>query len=60
MAKGLGRGFSSLIPTDLIDDEFDPTAEEDAKGSKLLEIDIEKISRDEGQPRKNFSEESFA
>ena len=60
MAKGLGRGFSSLIPTDLIDDEFDPTAEEDAKGSKLLEIDIEKISRDEGQPRKNFSEESLA
>ena len=60
MAKGLGRGFSSLIPTDLIDDEFDPTAEEDAKGSKLLEIDIEKISRDEGQPRKSFSEESLA
>lgn len=60
MAKGLGRGFSSLIPTDLIDDEFDPTAEADAKVSKLIEIDIEKISRDEGQPRKNFSEESLA
>ena len=60
MAKGLGRGFSSLIPTDLIDDEFDPTAEADAKVSKLIEVDIEKISRDEGQPRKNFSEESLA
>lgn len=60
MAKGLGRGFSSLIPTDLIDDEFDPTAEEDAKESKLLEIDIEKVFRDESQPRKNFSEEALA
>ena len=24
--KGLGRGFESLIPTDLIDDSFDPNS----------------------------------
>lgn len=60
MAKGLGRGFSSLIPTDLIDDEFDLTAKEDAAHSKLVEIDISKISRDENQPRKNFSETALA
>ena len=23
MAKGLGRGFEALIPTDLVDEEFD-------------------------------------
>ncbi|MBR3365880.1 ParB/RepB/Spo0J family partition protein [Candidatus Saccharibacteria bacterium] len=60
MARGLGRGFSSLIPTDLIDEEFDPTAESDKEVSKLLEIDIDKIARDEDQPRKTFSEESLA
>ena len=60
MARGLGRGFSSLIPTDLIDEEFDPTAESDKEVSKLLEIDINKIARDENQPRKTFSEESLA
>ena len=26
--KGLGRGFESLIPTELIDEEFDITAAE--------------------------------
>lgn len=60
MARGLGRGFASLIPTDLIDEGFDPTAEVDKAESRLLEIDIEKISRDEEQPRKNFSEEALA
>ena len=60
MARGLGRGFSSLIPMDLIDEEFDPTAESDREVSKLLEIEIDKIIRDEEQPRKTFSEESLA
>ncbi|MBQ3468353.1 ParB/RepB/Spo0J family partition protein [Candidatus Saccharibacteria bacterium] len=60
MARGLGRGFSSLIPTDLVDEDFDPTAEADAKVSKLLEIEIDKIARDIEQPRKTFSEESLA
>ena len=60
MARGLGRGFSSLIPTDLIDEEFDPTAESDKRESKLLEVEIDKVVRDENQPRKSFSEESLA
>lgn len=33
--RGLGRGFESLIPTELIDEEFDPTAKEDKKTSQL-------------------------
>ena len=31
MKSGLGRGFDSLIPTELFDDEFDITAAEDKK-----------------------------
>lgn len=57
--KGLGRGFESLIPTDLVDEEFDPTSKEDAKVSQLVEIAIEKIVRDEDQPRKDFRTEAL-
>ena len=52
--KGLGRTFESLIPTDLVDEEFDPTSLEDERVSKLLEIPLDKINRDEDQPRKDF------
>ncbi|MBR3204611.1 ParB/RepB/Spo0J family partition protein [Candidatus Saccharibacteria bacterium] len=56
LGKGLGRGFESLIPTDLVDDDFDPTAKEDEKLSRLLDIPLDKIVRDEDQPRKEFDE----
>ena len=50
--KGLGRGFSTLIPTDiLIDDQFDPTLGVDHEISKLQEIPLAKISADPDQPR---------
>jgi len=54
---GLGRGFEALIPTELIDDEFDPTSVEDKKESKLKEIKLTEIVRDEEQPRREFSAE---
>ncbi len=60
MARGLGRGFSSLIPTDLVDEEFDITAESDKEVSKLLEIKVSEVTRDENQPRQTFTEESLA
>lgn len=56
---GLGRGFESLIPTNLVEDEFDPTRKEDEKMSQLVELDIETVVRDEEQPRKNFTKESL-
>ncbi len=62
MAKkgmGLGRGFESLIPTNLVEEEFDPTRKEDEKLSQLVELEIESVVRDEEQPRKNFSKESL-
>lgn len=57
--KGLGRGFESLIPTDLVEEEFDPTSSEDAKVSKLVELRLEEIVRDEEQPRKEFTKEAL-
>lgn len=57
--KGLGRGFESLIPTDLVEEQFDPTSNEDAKVSKLVELKIEDVVRDEEQPRKEFNPEAL-
>lgn len=57
--KGLGRGFESLIPTNLVEEEFDPTRKEDAKLSQQMELNIEDVVRDEEQPRKNFNKESL-
>ena len=59
MAKGLGRGFESLIPTELVDEEFDLTAEEDKKGSKLTELKLSDIIRDEDQPRREFDRDAL-
>lgn len=59
LGKGLGRGFDALIPTDLVDDEFDLTAKEDKKSSELKELRVEDIVRDEEQPRREFSEEAL-
>ena len=57
--KGLGRGFDSLIPTDLVDDEFDPTAIEDKDSSDLRELALDVIVRDENQPRREFDKEAI-
>ncbi len=59
MAKrGLGRGFESLIPTELVEDGFDPTRDEDTKVLKDLKLD--QIERDPGQPRKEFDPDLLA
>ncbi|MBR3232904.1 ParB/RepB/Spo0J family partition protein [Candidatus Saccharibacteria bacterium] len=57
--KGLGRGFASLIPTDLVDEEFDPTSLEDEKLSQFLNLPLDKISVDPDQPRKDFNPEAL-
>lgn len=54
--KGLGRGFSSLIPTDLIDESLDPTAAQDGKVSQLRELKISDIEPNPDQPRRSFDE----
>ena len=59
-SRGLGRGFDSLIPTDIVENDFDITASQDAKESQLIELDLSLIAPDEDQPRKDFSEEALA
>lgn len=54
--KGLGRGFSSLIPTELLDESFDPTAAQDEKMSELRHIKLTEIVTDPNQPRRSFDE----
>ncbi len=55
----LGRGFDSLIPTELLDEEFDPTAAQDEQVSDLRHIKLEFITPDPEQPRRTFEEVSL-
>ena len=59
VSKVLGRGFESLIPTDLVDEEFDLTASEDKTASELKQLKLTDIVRDEEQPRREFDEEAI-
>lgn len=54
--RGLGRGFDSLIPTDLLDESFDPTASQDEQVSELRHIKLSEITADPDQPRRYFDE----
>lgn len=58
--KGLGRGFESLIPTDLLDESFDPTASQDQQVSELRQIKLDQIITDPNQPRKQFDAAELA
>jgi len=63
--KGLGRGFESLIPTDLIDDSFDPnstydpTAQQDEKVSQAKTLPLAKLQANPDQPRRTFDTEAL-
>lgn len=57
--KGLGRGFSSLIPTELLDESFDPTAAQDERMSELRHIKLAEIVADPDQPRRSFDESAL-
>lgn len=58
--KGLGRGFSSLIPDNLLDESFDPSAGDDHKVSDLRNIKLADIMPDPDQPRRYFDEAGLA
>lgn len=53
---GLGRGFESLIPTELLDESFDPTASQDEQVSDLRHIVLDEIHSDPNQPRRRFDD----
>lgn len=55
--RGLGRGFDSLIPTQLVEEEFDVTAKAD---DALREVDPGKIDPNPQQPRADFNQAELA
>lgn len=57
--KGLGRSFDSLIPTELLDESFDPTASQDGQVSDLRQIKLSQITADPDQPRRHFDEDAL-
>lgn len=57
--KGLGRGFASLIPAELLDESFDPTASQDERVSELRHIKLSEIRVDPDQPRRQFDESAL-
>lgn len=58
--KGLGRGFSSLIPDNLLDESFDPSAGDDHKVSDLRTLKLSDVTPDPDQPRRHFDESGLA
>ena len=58
--RGLGRGFDSLIPIDVLDSEFDTTAAEDERVSDLRLLNIQDVQPNPDQPRRNFDEDDLA
>lgn len=56
---GLGRGFDSLIPTQLLEEEFDPTSEQDEKVSQLTTVRLEEITPNPHQPRRHFDQSAL-
>lgn len=57
--KGLGRGFDSLIPMDLIDESLDPTADQDEKLSDLRQLNLSDVIPNPDQPRRTFDEDAL-
>jgi ParB family chromosome partitioning protein len=57
MAKGLGRGFESLIPTDA--DGWDVSEVEPIDRGELKNVPLNLIDHDPAQPRREFDEEAM-
>lgn len=57
--RGLGRGFSALIPDELLDESFDPTAVQDEQISDLRQVKIDQIMPDPEQPRRRFDQDAL-
>ncbi len=56
--RGLGRGFEALIPTDLVETEFDPTAQagggKRAGGESIVQAPVGQVDPNPHQPRQDF------
>lgn len=54
--RGLGRGFETLIPTDLFDDSFEEATGQQDASSSLRQIALSEVHPDPSQPRREFDE----
>jgi len=54
-AKGLGKGIDLLIPA--TNEDIEPVVEKSEPGTKILQVDINKVEPNREQPRKTFEEE---
>ena len=57
--RGLGRGFDSLIPTNVLDEAFDVTSTEDKAVSELRTLPVASIAPNPHQPRRLFEPEAL-
>ncbi len=62
--RGLGRGFDSLIPTQMVEDEYDVTAPVDESGQRssadqVREVSPGQIDPNPHQPRTTFDSEAL-
>lgn len=62
--RGLGRGFDALIPTQMVEDEFDVTAPVDAQGNRssadlVHEVPPGLVDPNPHQPRQNFDQSAL-
>jgi ParB family chromosome partitioning protein len=56
LKHGLGRGFDSLIPAQLLEEEFDPTQEQDERLSELRNLKVADVIPNPHQPRRTFDQ----
>jgi len=64
LKRGLGRGFDSLIPTPVVETEFDVTAKVDESGKRvsgdlIREVDPALVDPNPHQPRTHFDAEAL-
>lgn len=57
--RGLGRGFETLIPTDLFDESFEKATGQDSEKSDLQYVEIGLVHPDPQQPRREFDQEAL-
>lgn len=60
--RGLGKGLDALIPTNLIEEEFDPTVKiaKDQSGERVEVVPVEMVEPNPHQPRQMFDDEALA
>ena len=58
-SRGLGASFADLIPTDVVEAEFDPSASVDEGVSRTKLVPVDTITPDPNQPRKRFDEDAL-